>query len=114
MPLDNLIETLEAICPGVMQQGSMAPHARYPARFFTFWNASTADHKHYDNTTHGYTWAVEVNFYSNKPADVYSTLEEARKKLLQAGWKISGKGHAVASDEPTHTGRGFTATFLEL
>lgn len=113
MPLDNLIKLLQEICSTVKEQGSLLPAEPYPARFFTFWNRSTDDHKHYDNATYGYVWAVDVNFYSESPKDVYSTLEAARGKLLQAGWKISGKGHAVASDEPTHTGRGFTAFYLE-
>lgn len=114
MPIQNLIDKLTAICSEVMEQGSLAPAAAYPARFFTFWNSSTESHKHYDNATHGFVWDVDVNFYSTDPADVYATLEQARTALQAAGWKINGKGHAVASDEPTHTGRGFTATYLEI
>ena len=111
--LTNLIDTLTKLCADVMEQGSMAPNAKYPARFFTFWNSSTQDHKHYDNAALGVVWTVDVNFYSTNPMDVYSALEAAREALLQAGWVISGKGHAVASDTPTHTGRGFTAVYLE-
>lgn len=92
----------------------MAQDARYPARFFTFWDHTNDDHKHYDNAAYGYVWTVDINFYSEDRADVFATLEAARKKLLQAGWKISGKGHAVASDHKSHTGRGFTALYLEI
>ena len=42
-----------------------------------------------------------------------AALEAARQALLAAGWTIGEKGHAVASDEPNYTGRGFTAKFLE-
>jgi len=33
--------------------------------------------------------------------------------MKSAGWIISGKGYAVASDVNTHTGRGFTGYYLE-
>lgn len=111
--LQHLIDTLTPICPTITEQGTMAPHAPYPARFFTFWNSSTQDRKHYDNAACGFVWTVDINFYSTDRVDVYSTLEAARKALLQAGWNISGKGHAVASDTTTHTGRGLTAVYLE-
>lgn len=113
MPIEKAIETLKTLCPKVMEQGSLAPHERYPARFFTFWNPETHDHAHYDNTASGCVWTLDVNFYSNDHADVYSTLDAAREALQADGWIISGKGHAVASDYNTHTGRGFTAVFIE-
>ena len=113
MVIQNLIDLLTPQCSEIMEQGSLAKEAPYPQRFFTFWQRDSEDHKHYDNQTYGYTWTIDVNFYSTDRLDVFNTLEEARKKLLQAGWKISGKGHAVASDTTTHTGRGFTAFYLE-
>lgn len=113
MPLQNLIDLLTPICSTVIEQGSMGANEAYPARFFTFWNRSTDANKFYNNAAMGYAWVVDVNFYSKDRADVFSTLEAARKALLQAGWKVSGKGYAVASDEASHTGRGFVATFLE-
>ena len=113
MVIDTLLNTLASLCPDIIEQGSLAPNTPYKGRFFTFWNSSTEDHKHYDNATHGYVWHVDVNFYSTDPRDVYGTLDEARKLLKAAGWIVSGKGHAVASDVNTHTGRGFTALYLE-
>lgn len=113
MVIDNLIEQLQTICSTVFEQGTLAQDTPYPPRFFTFWNHTTEDHKHYDNAASGYVWVVDVNYYGTDPTDVYSKLEAAREKLLQAGWKIGGKGHAVASDTDTHTGRGFTARYLE-
>ena len=113
MVLENLIKILGSLCETIIEQGTLAPSKQYPDRFFTFWNSTTEDHKHYDNAASGFVWMVDVNFYSSNRMDVYSTLEAAREALLQAGWKISGKGHAVASDTTTHTGRGFTAVYLE-
>lgn len=114
MPLDNLIAILQALCPEVYEQGSMAADATYPERFYTFWNTSSDDHKHYDNTAYGYTWTVEVNAYAQHPDVVTTMLEDARQQLKAAGWQINGKGHAVASDEPNYSGRGFTAVYLEI
>ena len=114
MVIETLISILSGICDTVIEQGSLADDAPYQERFFTFWNASSDDHKHYDNQTYGYTWTVDVNFYSTDPADVYATLDAARLALKSHGWKISGKGHAVYSDDPNYTGRGMTAVYLEI
>jgi hypothetical protein len=113
MVIQKLIDTLRPLCPEIIQQGSMPQDAQYPPRLFTFWNSSTEDRKHYNNATHGYVWEVEVNFYSTDPADVYNTLDAAKERLQAEGWVVSGKGHAVASDTTTHTGRGFTALYIE-
>ena len=113
MAIQKLIELLTPHCAEIIEQGSLAPNAAYPARFFTYWNPETRDLKHYDNAAQGYLWTMDVNFYSNDRMDVISTLDAARETLLQAGWIISGKGHSVASDTHTHTGRGFTAVYIE-
>ena len=113
MAIQKLIELLTPHCATIIEQGSMAPNAAYPDRFFTYWNPETRDLKHYDNAAQGYLWTMDVNFYSKDRLDVLSTLDAARETLLQAGWIISGKGHAVASDTTTHTGRGFTAVYIE-
>ena len=113
MPIENAIALLKELCPKVIQQGSMRQNERYPSRFFTFWNPETRDHKHYDNAATGYVWTLDVNFYSTDTDDVYSTLAAAMDTLHAAGWIVSGRGHAVVSDQTSHTGRGFTATFIE-
>lgn len=111
MPIEKAIETLKELCPRVYQQGS-APK-EYPARFFTFWNPETSDTTHFDNAATGCVWVLDVNFYSTDPLDIYSTTAAAMDTMRAAGWIIGGKGHAVASDYNTHTGRGFTAVYLE-
>ena len=113
MPIEKAIETLKAICPRIFEQGSLAPHEPYPARFFTFWNPATSDYKHYDNAANGIVWELDVNFYSTDPLDIYSTIPQAIEALRALGWVITGAGHAVASDYNTHTGRGFTAAYIE-
>ena len=108
---DKLIELLEGHDYPVYRQGSVTQE--YPDSFFTFWNTDSPDHAHYDNETYGISWAFMVNFYSTDPELTYSVLEEARQTLKDAEFIIYGKGYDVNSDEPTHTGRGFTAYFLE-
>ena len=90
------------------------PEDKYPDDFFTFWNNESPDHAHYDNTHYGIAWDFDVNFYSNNPSNTYSILEQARGMLQNAGWIIDGRGYDVASDEPSHTGRGMNAKYLQV
>jgi len=111
---DNLIQILETFGYPVYRQGSMSDDATYPDSFFTFWNNDSPDHSHYDNTDYGTDWDFDVNFYSNDPELTYSVLLQARNLLKENGWVVPSKGHDVMSDEPTHSGRGINALFLEV
>lgn len=111
---EALIALLETFKYPVYRQGSLSDTDVYPDSFFTFWNNGSPDHSHYDNTDYGTEWEFDVNFYSNEPNLTYSVLLEAITKLKENGWVIPEKGHDVMSDEPTHTGRGITALFLEI
>ena len=108
-----LIQILTTFGFPVRLQGSLSANEAYPDSFFTFWNNTGSDGSHYDNDAIYYVWSFDVNFYSTNPALVYSKLEEARVALKAAGFIISGRGYSVASDEPTHTGRGFNALIIE-
>ena len=109
---DLLISTLEAFGYPVMLQGSLLPNEPYPDNFFTFWNNGSRDGTHYDNAAASVIYRYEINFYSNNPANVYDVLRAAIAKLRAAGFIISGDGYSVASDEPTHDGRGVDASYL--
>ncbi len=111
---DKLIELLETFGYPVYRQGSLSNDATYPDSFFTFWNNQSPDHAFYDNTEYGTEWDFDVNFYSNDPDLTYSKLLEAKALLKQNGWVVPGKGYDVMSDEPSHTGRGIGALFLEV
>lgn len=111
---DKLIELLETFGYPVYRQGSLSNDATYPDSFFTFWNNQSPDHAFYDNTEYGTEWDFDVNFYSNDPDLTYSKLFEAKTLLKQNGWVVPGKGHDVMSDEPSHSGRGISALFLEV
>lgn len=111
---DKLIQILSTFGYPVYRQGSMSNDAVYPDSFFTFWNNQSPDHSHYDNTVYGTEWDYDINFYSNNPELTFSKLLEAKTLLKQNGWVVPGKGHDVMSDEPSHSGRGISALFLEV
>jgi len=106
---DLLVKTLETFGYPVFLQGTLNKDEAYPKSFFTYWNNDSYDENHYDNAPVGYVWDFDVNFYSTDPALVNSKLIEAKTKLKQQGFIVPGKGYDVASDEPTHTGRGINA-----
>lgn len=111
---DELIEVLITFGFSVRRQGSLAENEDYPESFFTFWNNNSTDHAHYDNTEHGTEWDFDVNFYSTDPFQTYRVLADARQRLKERGFIISGKGYDVASDEVTHIGRGMNVLYLQL
>ena len=111
---DALISLLAALEYPVFLQGSLLPDEPYPPSFFTIWNDDGYDGSHYDNDAVSTIWRFSVNFYSTDPALVISELDAARAALKAAGWIVSGRGYDVASDEQTHTGRGFSALYLDF
>ena len=111
---DKLIEVLTSIVPIVIRQGSLAPNEKYPKEFFTFWNNDSSDGAHYDNKANNTLYDYDINFYSKSPERTHSVLAEAIAQLKANGWIIDGKGHDVASDEITHTGRGVNVLFLNV
>ena len=110
---DELISLLETFGYPVRLQGSFAEDEQYPESFFTFWNNDSSDGSHYDNDAVSYIWDFDVNFYSIDPALVNTVLLDARRLMKTNGWIVSGKGHDLASDEPTHTGRGINVKYIE-
>lgn len=102
---DLLIDTLSALGYPVILQGSLLPDEPYPDHFFTFWNNDSTS-LFYDNVEHSIIYDYDVNFYSIDPELVYSKLREAKHKLKEVGFIVTGDGYTVGSDEPTHDGRG--------
>lgn len=109
---DLLIETLESFGYPVKLQGSLLPDEPYPDHFFTFWNNNSYGQSYYDDDERSTVYSYDVNFYSTNPEWVYSKLREAKAALKKAGFIISGDGYSIASDEPTHDGRGMNVLFL--
>ena len=112
---DKLIEILtETFGYPVIRQGSLAPDEAYPDHFFTYWNPDSDDHGYYDNRRFGVSSVYDVMFYSIDTDLCYSTIRAAQAELIENGWVSAGDGYDVASDEPSHIGRGITASFLKL
>lgn len=111
--VDLLIQTLESLGYPVRLQGSLLPDEPYPESFFTFWNDDSTGNMFYSNTEKAVEWSYSVNFYSTDPVLVTSKLLEAKALLREAGFIVSGSGHDVGSDEPTHTGRGIDIYYVE-
>ncbi len=110
---DLLIQTLETLSYPVKLQGSLLPDEPYPDSFFTYWNNSTNSQSFYDNDERAIEWNYSIMFYSNDPLLVNTKLLEAKALLKSAGFIVSGAGYSVASDEPTHTGRGLTVLYRQ-
>lgn len=116
---DLLISTLEALGYPVRLQGSMLPEESYPDHFFTYWNDSADGSSYYSNNEGAILWVYSLNFYSTDPvlvSDMFKVIKDkptAKALLKGAGWVVSGAGYDVASDEPTHTGRGITITYRQ-
>lgn len=110
---DLLIELLESFGYPVIRQGSLGEDEDYPENFFTFWNNDSYDGNHYDNNNISDVYNYDVNFYSVNPDATYTKLRETKKLLKSNGFIVSGDGYDVASDEPTHTGRGINATYAK-
>lgn len=110
---DLLISLLETFGYPVFLQGTLPPDEPYPESFFTFWNNTSYDSAHFDNNAVRFTWSFDVNFYSTDPALVNSALLNAKALLKENGFIISGKGYDLYSDQPSHTGRGMVALFMD-
>lgn len=110
---DLLIQTISTLGYPIFLQGSLNKDDPYPESFFTFWNNDTAGNEFYDNEERSYIWDFDLNFYSSDPALVNAKLLEAKALLKAQGFIVTGKGHDVGSDEPTHTGRGINVYKIE-
>ena len=97
----------------VILQGTLLFSEAYPDDFFTFWNTDSRSAAFYDGNENETIWTFELNVYSNNPEHVNSYLLTAKSLFRAQGWIIDGKGYDIASDEPTHTGRGIQMIYLE-
>lgn len=110
---DKLIELLETFGYPVILQGSLLPDEPYPDSFFTFWNNFSEGENYYDNDEKSTIYSYDVNFYSTNPELIYTKLREVKRLLKENGFIVSGDGHSVVSDEPTHDGRGLDVLYLK-
>lgn len=110
---DLLINTLAVLNYPILLQGSLSENEKYPDSFFTFWNPDSYDWDHYDNLPIGSIWEFNLNFYSVNPILVNTKLLEGVELLKNQGFIASGDGYDIASDYPTHTGRGINILIIK-
>lgn len=110
---DLLINTIEGFGFPIFLQGSINDNSPYPDSFFTFWNNTAEGSEFFDNAEHSIVWNFDLNFYSIDPDLVNTILIEAKPLLKNAGFIVTGAGHDLISDEPTHTGRGITVLKIQ-
>lgn len=110
---DEIVSILEGLDYPVFQQGTMNQEEGYPDSYFTFKNMNTTSDSFYNNEEHKIIWLFIVAFYSDNPDLVDKELLNAKKKLKENGFIVSGKGYDVDSDEPTQTGRGIAVKIIE-
>jgi hypothetical protein len=108
--IQKFIDVVESLGFPLHLQGTIG---EYENNFFTWWNNSTNSNGHYDNDEHAIIYDFDLNAYSIDPKTPYEMLENAKALLKQNGFTVSGVGYSVASDEPTHTGRGINILFVD-
>lgn len=108
---DELITILESFKYPVIRQGSLGPDDDYPDTFITFFEDSDREVQAYDNETFTARLIYHLAAYSTSPATTYELTGYIREALKAAGWQMVDRGHDVASDEITHTGRGLTVSY---
>lgn len=111
--LHTLYEAIAGFGYPVYLQGSMADDEPYPASFFTYYNNSSTGALYYDNGESAVVWDFDVNAYSDNPDTAQTMLMQVRDALRALGFVSVGAGYDIISDEPTHTGRGINATYIE-
>jgi len=102
----ELLQVLKNFKLPIFLTGTLNADEEYPDSFFTFWNNETPSDSFYDNESGRTIWDFDISFYSTDAEKVNRILLEAVAKLEQAEFIPNGSGYDVASDEPTHTGRG--------
>lgn len=86
------------------RQGSLSDEDYKPS-FFTFWNISTPEDSFYDNHATRYIEYVQVGFYTNDAAKIYSVMDEFIKKAKERGFVVEGRAQDANADKENYFGR---------
>ena len=111
--LQSLYDVLAGFGLPVYLQGSMSDDEPYPDAFFTYYNNNSTGARYYDDLENAVLWDFDVNAYATNPDTAQGMLMQARDGLRAQGFICAGAGYDTISDEPTHTGRGINATYIE-
>lgn len=111
--LNMLYETLAGFGYPVYLQGSMTAETDYPRAFYTYFNNDSNGSMYYDDLENVVIYDFDVNAYCDDPDEAQEMLLAARDALRAEGFIVAGAGYDILSDEPTHTGRGINASYIE-
>lgn len=89
---------------GFFRQGSLVDD-EYPDEFFTFWNIDTPEDSFYDNKAHRYVDIIQVGFYTNNAANIYSVMDNFVEKAKEKGFVLRGRPKDADADQPGYFGR---------
>lgn len=102
--MQELFELFEEIGLPYFRQGSLSDED-YQPEFFTFWNIDTPQDSHYDNQLHRYHEYIQVGYYTNDAAKVYSVMDNFIKKAKEKGFVIAGLPRDANADKDNYFGR---------
>jgi len=96
------------------RQGSMSATQQYPDNFFTYWNNYSELDSYYDDGDNLIIWSYDINFYTCEIKNIDEVLNGVVNQLrADNDIVIEQYIHDVASDEPSHVGKGLTISILE-
>lgn len=102
--MQKLFELFEEIGLPYFRQGSMSDED-YQPEFFTFWNIDTPQDSHYDNKLHRYHEYIQVGYYTNDAAKIYSVMDNFITKAKEKGFVIAGLPRDANADKDNYFGR---------
>lgn len=102
--MQKLFDLFEEIGLPYFRQGSLTDEDYQPS-FFTFWNINTTNDSFYDNHETRYIEYVQVGFYTNDAAKIYSVMDDFIKRAEKKGFAVDGRGQDANADKETYFGR---------
>lgn len=102
--MQKLFELFEEIGLPYFRQGSLSDEDYAPS-FFTFWNIDTPYLRHRDNKAKEHAVYIQVGFYTNDAAKIYSVMDEFIEKAKSKGFVVEGRAKDANADKDNYFGR---------
>ena len=102
--MQKLFDLFDEIGLPYFRQGSMSDEDYQPS-FFTFWNIDTPNDSFYDNKETRFIEYIQVGFYTNDAAKIYSGMDDFIKKAKEKGFVIEGRPKDANADKDSYFGR---------
>lgn len=102
--MQELFGLFEEIGLPYFRQGSLSDEDYKPS-FFTYWNIDTPSDSFYDNHETRYVEYVQVGFYTNNAAEIYSVMEDFIDRAKKKGFVVQGRAKDANADKENYFGR---------